>query len=435
MSKDIIISAENVGKKFCRSLKRTLTYGIKDVVRDVFGSVPAWSDLRRHEFWALKDVSFEVERGECLGVIGANGAGKSTLLKLLNGVILPDNGTIRVHGRVGGLLELGAGFHPMLTGRENIHLTGAILGLSKEEIENKIYGIIDFAEICDFIDTPVKYYSTGMYVRLGFSVAMSAEPEMLIIDEALAVGDVGFQQKCLHRIQTLRELGTTILFVTHDIQMLKNYCDSAAYLKSGKIIFHGAPEHTTEMYLKDMCDNRQRSLNGNKQVVFKRGIPRRTAFGTQHGKILDASLWHDELETNIFHQGELLKTKVTAWVDETVVNPEIVLQLRDLRGYTIYGTDSLSAGLTFTSDEREKGLIRVEFAFDVSLAAGEFAIALGLNDRLDDGSVILHEKLIGSLPFIVLEGVKKFHGAVDLNARCERSQSGTAADSMGLTVD
>ena len=163
MTNDVAIQVQGVGKKYCRSLRRTLVYGVQDVARDVFGIAPKSEDLRLDEFWALNDVSFEVKRGECLGLIGANGAGKSTLLKLLNGVILPDKGTIRVHGRVRGLLELGAGFHPMLTGRENIHLSGAVLGLSKKEMEKRFDEIVDFASLWEFIDTPVKYYSSGMY--------------------------------------------------------------------------------------------------------------------------------------------------------------------------------------------------------------------------------------------------------------------------------
>ena len=180
MPNDVIISAENVGKKFSRSLKRTLVYGVQDIARDVFGIAPQSVELRRDEFWALNDVSFEVKRGECLGLIGANGAGKSTLLKLLNGVILPDKGRIRVYGRIGALLELGAGFHPMLTGRENIHLSAAILGLSKKEIRDKFDSIADFANLGEFIDSPVKYYSSGMYVRLGFAVAISIDPDVKI---------------------------------------------------------------------------------------------------------------------------------------------------------------------------------------------------------------------------------------------------------------
>ena len=436
MTNDVAIQVQGVGKKYCRSLRRTLVYGVQDVARDVFGIAPKSEALRRDEFWALNDVSFEVKRGECLGLIGANGAGKSTLLKLLSGVILPDKGTIRVRGRVGGLLELGAGFHPMLSGRENIHLTGAILGLSKEKIEQKFDAIVDFANLGEFIDSPVKYYSSGMYVRLGFSIAISIDPDILIVDEALAVGDFGFQQKCLHQIANLSECGTTMIFVTHDIQIIKNYCSSVAYLNAGEILFQGSPESATEMYLKNLYEHRRRSTDRQTRVVFKRTVPGRTAFGTMHGKIVDASLWNDEEETTVFRHGELLKVKVTARADESIMNPEVVLQLRDLRGYTLYGTDSRSAGLALPYDEREKGLIRVEFAFEVSLAAGEFAIALGLNDHLDDGTVLLHEKLVGSLSFTVLEGAKKFHGAVDLKARCKRLHVGIAGCvSASLSTD
>ena len=205
MTNDVAIQVQGVGKKYCRSLRRTLVYGVQDVSRDLFGVASERTELRHDEFWALNDISFEVKRGECLGLIGANGAGKSTLLKLLNGVILPDKGTIRVHGRVGALLELGSGFHPMLTGRENIHLSGAVLGLSKKELEKKFDEIVNFAGLWEFIDTPVKYYSSGMYVRLGFSVAIHSEPEILIIDEGLAVGDVLFQAKCFAKIREFKE--------------------------------------------------------------------------------------------------------------------------------------------------------------------------------------------------------------------------------------
>jgi hypothetical protein len=264
-----------------------------------------------------------------------------------------------------------------------------------------------------------------MYVRLGFSIAISIDPDIMIVDEALAVGDFAFQQKCLQQIATLSECGTTMILATHDIQIIKNYCSSAAYLKAGELQFQGPPESATELYLKDLCDHRQASSDGLTGVFFKQTVTGGTAFGTTHGKIVHASLWNGEEETTVFRHGDLLKAKVIAWADESIVNPEMVLQLRDLRGYTLYGTDSRSAGLSFPYDERDKGLIHIEFAFEVSLTAGEFAIALGLNDHLEDGTVLLHEKLVGSLSFTVLESSKKFHGAVDLKARCKRSHVGT----------
>ena len=197
MSTDTIVRIEGVSKKFCRSLKRTMLYGVRDVASDMLGLTGHLACLRRDEFWAVNDVSFEVKRGECVGLIGPNGAGKSTLLKLINGVTLPDQGAIRISGRIGALLELGAGFHPMLTGRENIHLSGAILGLGKDEMTKKFDSIVEFSGLEEFIDTPVKQYSSGMYVRLGFAVAVSIDPDILIIDESMAVGDAAFRKRCL----------------------------------------------------------------------------------------------------------------------------------------------------------------------------------------------------------------------------------------------
>ena len=191
MDDEVLVKVEGVSKKFCRDLKRSLWYGMKDISSELFG-IHQNGQLRKNEFWAVNDVNFELKRGECLGLIGHNGAGKSTLLKMLNGLIKPDKGTITMQGRIGALIELGAGFNPILTGRENIYNNGAVLGFSKKEIDEKFDAIVDFAEIDEFIDTPVQNYSSGMKVRLGFAVAAQMEPDVLIIDEVLAVGDIGF---------------------------------------------------------------------------------------------------------------------------------------------------------------------------------------------------------------------------------------------------
>jgi lipopolysaccharide transport system ATP-binding protein len=256
MSEDVIISLENVGKKYCRSPKRTVVYGINDVVRDVLGLRPPSAELRRDEFWALREISFDVRRGECLGIVGANGAGKSTLLKLLNGVILPDTGAIRVNGRVGGLLELGAGFHPMLTGRENIHLSGAILGLSKHEIERKFASIVEFAGLREFIDSPVKYYSSGMYVRLGFAVAISIDPDILVIDESMAVGDAGFRRRCLNKISAFIRAKKTIIVVTHNLQEIETIASRMVLLNYGMIRAQGHSNEVIKSYL-DLLSEQQ----------------------------------------------------------------------------------------------------------------------------------------------------------------------------------
>src|SRR3954464_15218793 len=188
-----------------------------------------WSRIRPsyQEFWALRGVSFTVQRGEALGIIGPNGAGKSTLLKLLSEITAPTSGEIRLHGRLSALIEVGSGFHPELTGRENVFLSGSILGMRRAEIAAKLDQIVDFAGVGDFIDAPVKWYSSGMYVRLGFSIAAHLEPQILIVDEVLAVGDAAFQQKCYDRIGALRTAGRTIVFISHDLWSVEHLCDRA----------------------------------------------------------------------------------------------------------------------------------------------------------------------------------------------------------------
>ncbi len=188
MSSDVLIHVEDVSKKFCRNLRRSLWYGLQDTAADLLGRGESSASLRPEEFWAVDDVSFSLKRGECLGLVGRNGAGKTTLLKMLNGLIKPDKGRIEIRGRVGALIALGAGFNPILTGRENVYVNGAVLGLSKREISERIDEIIDFAEIGDFIEAPVQSYSSGMQVRLGFAVATAMKPDVLLLDEVLAVG-------------------------------------------------------------------------------------------------------------------------------------------------------------------------------------------------------------------------------------------------------
>ena len=190
---------------------------------------------RFDEFWALKDISFEIPEGSTFGIIGSNGSGKSTLLKCLAGILTPDKGTLKVNGRISALLELGAGFHPDLTGRENVFLNGAILGMTNKEIENNFDDIIEFAGLGQFIDTPVKNYSSGMVVRLGFAIATNVDPEILIIDEVLAVGDASFQQRCFEKIESFRKDGKTIILVSHGLSQITQLCTTAAWLERGVI--------------------------------------------------------------------------------------------------------------------------------------------------------------------------------------------------------
>jgi len=204
--------------------------------------------MRKEDFWALKDVNFEVPRGQALGIIGHNGAGKSTILKLLARITTPSTGELMINGRLSALIEVGSGFHPELTGKENVYLNGSILGMLRREITKKLDSIVDFAELRQFIDTPVKRYSSGMYVRLGFSIAAHLNPDILLLDEVLAVGDAAFQRKCIARIMELKQAGTTIIFISHDLRAVQQLCDRVILLNKGRIEADGDPAQTIASY-------------------------------------------------------------------------------------------------------------------------------------------------------------------------------------------
>lgn len=257
MDKEILVKVDGVSKKFAKDLKKSLLYGLADVSAGIFRKTLSL-DLRSSEFWAVRDVSFEVRRGECLGLIGHNGAGKSTLLKMLNGLIRPDKGSIEMQGRVGALIELGAGFNPILTGRENIYNNGAVLGFSKAEIEAKFDEIIEFSEIGDFIDMPVQNYSSGMKVRLGFAVAAQMQPDILLIDEVLAVGDMGFVIKCFNRMDKLLQ-NTAMILVSHSMPQIARMANKLLLMEHGKMVAYtddisSGLAHYYAMYKNEITD-------------------------------------------------------------------------------------------------------------------------------------------------------------------------------------
>ncbi len=248
----LALRVHDLGKRYRLGLQMDAYATLRDVLaqaiaRPFRGKRPPQEDPET--LWALRHVSFEVPRGKVLGVIGRNGAGKSTLLKILSRVTEPTEGYAEIHGRVGSLLEVGTGFHPELTGRENIYLNGAILGMHREEIDRKFDEIVEFSEIGRFLDTPVKRYSSGMYVRLAFAVAAHLEPEILVVDEVLAVGDAAFQRKCLGRMSDVAQGGRTVLFVSHNMSAILNLTEEAIVLDKGQIVFHGPTPEAVDMYL------------------------------------------------------------------------------------------------------------------------------------------------------------------------------------------
>jgi lipopolysaccharide transport system ATP-binding protein len=301
-SDEVLVRVEGVSKKFCRSLKRSLWYGLCDIAGELnpFAGQGAGGmeqrastaaeggsnqhatrhtshitptsaardeDLRDGEFYAVRDVSFELRRGECIGLIGHNGAGKTTLLRMLNGLIKPDHGRIEMNGRVGALIALGAGFNPILTGRENIYINGSVLGLSKKEIDEKIEEIIDFAEIGEFIDMPVQNYSSGMQVRLGFSIASSLNPDVLILDEVLAVGDIGFVIKCLNRVRRMTADAAVIL-VTHQMQFISSFCTRVIFMDRGcTVLDTGSAGEAIDKYYQMV--KTERNATGTMQAAIE----------------------------------------------------------------------------------------------------------------------------------------------------------------------
>lgn len=255
MTDRMVCKVDAVGKKFCRSHRHNMYYGACDVLRGMMG-LPSWSDtLRPQEFWALKGITLNLKPGERLGLLGSNGSGKSTLLRLLAGIYQPDAGRIEVKGRVCALIALGAGFHPLLTGRENIYLNGAILGMSKGEIDGLFDQIVEFSGVGEVLDAPVKTYSSGMYVRLGFAIAIHSDPDLLLVDEVLAVGDSAFQNKCYEKVLELNSKGTAIIFVSHSIQAVERLCFSGLLLKEGKQLYLGNIRDCIQRYYDDLGEN------------------------------------------------------------------------------------------------------------------------------------------------------------------------------------
>ncbi|MEQ9411646.1 MAG: ABC transporter ATP-binding protein [Fuerstiella sp.] len=249
-----LLSVQNVRKRFCRSLKRSLWYGVRDIAGDLMGLGGDELHLRPDEFLAVDDVSFDVHAGESLALIGRNGAGKSTLLKMVNGLFRPDAGQIVVNGRLAALIELGAGFNPILSGRENIYVNAAVLGMTKRDVDRRLEAIVEFAELSSFIDMPLKNYSSGMKVRLGFAVASQLEPDILLIDEVLAVGDAAFRAKCYRRLSELMEAGTAFVLVSHSHHTLLTVCQTGVAMDRGQMFASGPIRPTLEAYEARIAD-------------------------------------------------------------------------------------------------------------------------------------------------------------------------------------
>ena len=317
-------------------------------------------------FWALKDISFDVQQGEIVGIIGANGAGKSTLLKILCGITEPTEGEIHIKGRIASLLEVGTGFHPELSGRENIFMNGAILGMTKTEIQSKFDEIVAFAEVEKFIDTPVKRYSSGMYVRLAFAVAAHLEPEILLVDEVLAVGDAAFQRKCLGKMGDVSKEGRTVLFVSHNMAMIRTLCDRVILLNGGNLIADGSKTEVIDFYLLSLIGRQKErcAVNFSEDITLKAQIINASICGTngQHVACYD-----------VFDQVKLQVSYIIRERIEGVAVIAVVCRNRDVL-FVSFDTDACPELL----GRRDPGMYKTTVNFPTPLKAGQYSIELTL---------------------------------------------------------
>lgn len=341
------------------------------------------------EFWALRNINLQVERGETLGVVGPNGCGKSTLLQIVSGILPPTHGRVATEGRIAALLELGAGFNPEFTGRENVYLNAEILGLERSEIDRRFPAIAAFAEIGDFLDRPVKEYSSGMYVRLAFATAIHVSPDILIVDEALAVGDAIFSSRCIQKFEELKRRGVTILFVSHDLGLVKRLADRAIFLLDGRIAAEGRPSDVVNRYIGLVLE-RQRREHAQPAGA---GAASRASFrhGDGASRILEVKLLNSEgRETQVLESGERAAVRIRARFEAPVDEPVVGMLLRNRLGIDVFGTNTRVEGRrlgTFRPGEE----LEVEFRFDCLLTRQEYTLTVATQywdghsqDWLDD---------------------------------------------------
>ncbi len=359
MSAEHAIVVDGVTKEFLIRQSGTMT--LKSAVIERFMGRKRY----QRTLLALDSVSFSVRKGETLGIIGANGAGKSTLLSLITGTMLPSAGTIRSSGSVSSLLELGAGFHPDLTGRENVFLYGAIMGLTREQMKQRFDAIVAFAELSDFIDQPVKHYSSGMYVRLGFAVAVEVNPDILLVDEVLAVGDESFQRKCIAKMEEFRREGRTMLIISHDIPTIQAISDRILFLDHGKVAGLGDPSEITEGY---------RSASRSKLAKSSE-----REWGSGEITIQDVTIRGGDGPAEDFSFGDEMVIDIAYEAKEPVARPVFGVAIKDVKGATMFGTNTQIEGTTI---ERVEGKGRIAVRFDnLALAGGTYLISLSVHSE------------------------------------------------------
>ncbi|KGE20485.1 hypothetical protein PWYN_14900 [Paenibacillus wynnii] len=384
------------------------------------------------EIHALKDISFNVLRGRTYGIVGPNGSGKSTLLQIITGILQPSRGSVKVKGRISALLELGAGFNPEYTGIENIYLYASILGVEKVEIDKKIDDIINFAQIGNFINRAVKTYSSGMFVRLAFAVAINVEPDILIVDEALAVGDESFQRKCFRKFEEMKEKGITILFVTHSLGLVKQFCDEAVLIYKGDLITQGHPNDVINVYTKLIADmeenmglkeiitdkesigeNIQNSETEIAEIQPEQSISSEFRYGNGEGKIISFKLLGEVGNiSRIFNQGEKITVIMQIKYGKYTPSSLAAYTVKTISGVEVTGTNTSYENIDLL--DREQGdVLSIKFTQKIALNAGDYVVSLGFIELVND-NIIVMDRRYDVLTFKVTE-TKKATGLVDPN--------------------
>jgi lipopolysaccharide transport system ATP-binding protein len=400
------------------------------------------------EFWAMRDVSLEVGKGETLGVIGRNGSGKSTLLQMICGTVTPTSGRIETAGRIAALLELGSGFNPEFSGRDNVYMNAALLGLEQEEIDRRYGAIVEFADIGQFIDQPVKTYSSGMMVRLAFAVQAQVDPDILVVDEALAVGDAKFQARCFDRLRQLKENGASILLVTHSAEQIVGHCSRAVLLEAGAVLEYGEPRAVVNRYM-DLLFGKPASADEGQDAAPEIGLcaapaddawplnmsedvfsghpgynPYEYRWGDGSVRILDFYLASGELYPSSVISGQKIVLGVSVRFERAVVRPVFGVTLKTKEGVTVYGTNSeMRECGGFGELGRAGGGARVLAEFDCRLAPGDYFISLGVASRSGE-EIIPHDRRYDAVHLHVRPDKETFFGLVDLEMKLSAHAAG-----------
>lgn len=445
MTDDIIIAAENISKVYrtwSTPAARLISPIMAGAARTFLGGTSAGVSLQRRaegsyrDFYAIKDISFQLRRGESMGIIGRNGSGKSTLLQILAGTLTPSAGSFKVNGRVAALLELGSGFNPEFTGRENVFLNGAILGLSRKEVEARFDAMAAFADIGDFMDQPTKTYSSGMLVRLAFAVAVSVEPDILIVDEALSVGDIFFQQKCFKRVREMLDNGVSLLFVSHETAAVQNLCDRAILLFKGEKAFEGTPEEAASRYYAQAASGVSLLRNETKQVESERKSEIAALLAvsdirheakSEHGiRDLEVSrVGIFDLKSNpvrTFTVGSKMRVVVELSAVRDVLNPSSGIHLYDRMNNLVFAAGTRQLKTQFADfSAGEKRL--VEFILELAVHPGSYTLSVGGAQGSDEPNVgHVQHRLEGLGPIDVIpsgEGTWPFYGIARLPLNIE----------------